>query len=237
MSKEPNPALPTVVGPEEWKAAFEALRKQEKDFTHARDALAAARRRMPMVKVEKSYTFEGAKGPVTLLDLFEGRPQLLLYHFMFAPGVNGWPSAGCPGCSMYIDNLGQFTRTHLAARDVSFAVVSRGPLDNLLAYQKRMSWDHTWVSSAANSFNSDFGLTTDEGEQHGLSVFLRDGEDIYRTYFTTARGLEPLGTLWMLLDMTPFGRQEFWEKTPEGRPQSAPYAWWRRHDDYDKGNR
>jgi predicted dithiol-disulfide oxidoreductase (DUF899 family) len=232
MSKLPKSALPPVVSPEDWEKAFQELRVREKELTHAHDALAAARRRMPMVKVEKRYTFEGPDGPVTLLDLFRDRPQLLLYHFMFAPGVNGWPNAGCPGCSMYTDNLGQFTRTHLAQRDVSFAFVSRGPIANLLAYKKRMSWDIDWYSSEANSFNVDFGLTTDQGENHGLSVFLRDGSDIYRTYFTTARGLEPLGTIWTLLDMTPLGRQEKWEDTPEGRPQSDPYQWWHRHDEY-----
>lgn len=233
MSKQPNPALPPVVSAEAWKAEFEALLVREKELTHAQDALAAARRRMPMVQVEKSYTFEGPKGPTSLLDLFDGRTQLLLYHFMFAPGVDGWPHAGCPGCSMYLDNLGQFTRTHLVQRDVSFAVVSRAPLENLLAYQKRMGWDHTWVSSAANSFNVDFGLSSEKGEKHGLSVFVRDGANIYRSYFTTARGLEPLGTIWRLLDLTPFGRQEKWEDSPAGRPQSEPYQWWRRHDEYD----
>jgi predicted dithiol-disulfide oxidoreductase (DUF899 family) len=229
-----NPALPTIVSPEDWQKAHEALLAKEKELTHTRDALAAARRRMPMMKVDKAYEFDGANGSVSLLDLFDGRPQLLLYHFMYAPGVHGWPEAGCPGCSMYIDNLGQFALAHLAARDVSFAAVSRGPLDKLLTYKKRMSWNLPWVSSEHNTFNTDFGLTTEQGEQHGLSVFVRDGDEIYRTYFTTARGTEPLGTTWMLLDVTPFGRQEKWEDSPEGRPQSAPYQWWRRHDEYDK---
>jgi predicted dithiol-disulfide oxidoreductase (DUF899 family) len=232
MSSTPT-SLPHVVSHEEWRKAHEALLAKEKDFTHARDALAAERRRQPMERIETKYTFEGPNGNVTLLDLFEGRPQLLLYHFMFAEGVDGWPTAGCPGCSMYMDNLGQFTLTHLANRDVSFAAVSRGPLESLLAYKKRMSWSWPWVSSAKNTFNKDFGLTTDKGENHGLSVFVRDGSDIYRTYFTTARGLEPAGTIWSLLDLTPFGRQEKWEDTPEGRPQSPPYQWWRRHDEYD----
>ena len=225
-------SLPKVVSAEEWRKAYEALLVKEKDFTHARDRLAAERRRMPMERIEKQYVFEGANGDVTLLDLFQGRPQLLLYHFMFAEGVDGWPKAGCPGCSMFADNVGQFTLTHLAARDASFAVVSRGPLQNLLAYQKRMSWTWPWVSSAKNSFNRDFGLTTEKGENHGLSVFVRQGDEIFRTYFTTARGLEPAGTIWSLLDLTPLGRQESWEDTPAGRPQSAPYQWWKRHDEY-----
>ena len=167
-----------------------------------------------------------------LIDLFEGRPQLLLYHFMFAPGVNGWPSAGCPGCSMYLDNLGRYVMPHLNARDASFAVVSLAPLQNIDAYRQRMQWPVTWVSSADSSFNADFGLSTPEGENHGLSVLLRDGEQIFRTYFTQARGLETVATVWNLLDLTPFGRQEEWEDTPGGRPQSAPYQWWRRHDEY-----
>jgi predicted dithiol-disulfide oxidoreductase (DUF899 family) len=133
-----------------------------------------------------------------------------------------------------MDSVGQFALTHLAQRDASFAVVSRGPLQNLMAYKKRMSWTAPWVSSAKNTFNRDIGVTTDKGENHGLSVFIRDGEDIYRTYFTTARGVEEIGTIWSLLDVTPYGRQETWQDTPKGRPQSEPYQWWRRHDEYEK---
>jgi predicted dithiol-disulfide oxidoreductase (DUF899 family) len=227
-----KPALPKVVSESQWHAAYEALLAKEKELTHQRDALAAQRRRLPMTRVEKDYVFEGPAGQVRLLDLFEGRPQLLLYHFMFAEGVGGWPSAGCPGCSMFLDNIGQYTRIHLNARDVSFAVISLGPLPNLEAYRKRMQWAVPWVSSAASTFNTDFGLTTPAGEQHGLSVFLRDGAEIFRTYFTTARGLETVGTLWSLLDLTPHGRQEEWEDSPPGWPQSPPYQWWRRHDEY-----
>jgi predicted dithiol-disulfide oxidoreductase (DUF899 family) len=228
--------LPTVVSDAEWRAARDALLKKEKELTRARDALAAERRRLPMTRVEKDYVFEGPEGKVRLLDLFDGRPQLLLYHFMFAPGVNGWPAAGCPGCSNYLDNIGQFTRVHLAARDVSFAVVSLAPAANIEAYRKRMQWPGPWVSSAANTFNTDFGLTTPEGENHGLSVFLREGdaagETIFRTYFTSARGMEAAGNIWNMLDLTPFGRQEEWEDTPAGRPQSPTYGWVRRHDEY-----
>jgi predicted dithiol-disulfide oxidoreductase (DUF899 family) len=225
-------ALPRIVSQEEWRAAREALLRKEKDATHARDALSAERRRLPMTRVEKSYVFEGSEGSVSLLDLFEGRSQLLLYHFMFAPGVDGWPAAGCPGCSMFTDNIGQFTLTHLKAKDISFAMVSRGPLQNLQAYRKRMEWPHRWVSSANNTFNVDFGLTTDRGEDHGLSVFLRDGDSIYRTYFTQARGTEQLGNIWGFLEATPYGRQELWEDSPAGWPQEPPYQWWRRHDEY-----
>jgi predicted dithiol-disulfide oxidoreductase (DUF899 family) len=224
--------LPRVVSDAEWRAARDALLKKEKELTRARDALAAERRRLPMTRVEKDYVFEAPEGKVRLLDLFDGRPQLLLYHFMFAPGVNGWPAAGCPGCSNYLDNIGQFTRVHLAARDVSFAVVSLAPMANIEAYRKRMQWPGPWVSSAANTFNTDFGLTTPEGENHGLSVFLRDGDALFRTYFTSARGMETAGNIWNMLDLAPFGRQEEWEDTPAGRPQSPTYGWVRRHDEY-----
>jgi predicted dithiol-disulfide oxidoreductase (DUF899 family) len=225
-------SLPEIVSEPEWRAAGEALLKKEKAMTRSRDALAAERRRLPMMLIEKDYVFEGTDGKVRLLDLFAGRPQLLLYHFMFAPGAHGWPTAGCPGCSMFLDSLGQYARVHLNARDASFAVVSLGPLSSLQAYRERMGWDVRWVSSANNTFNADLGITTPQGENHGLSVFLRDGAQIYRTYFSSSRGLETVGTIWSLLDLTPFGRQENWEDTPEGRPQSPPYQWWRRHDEY-----
>ena len=121
---------------------------------------------------------------------------------------------------------------HLHARDTSFAMISRGPLKSLLAYRKRMGWDLPWYSSANSDFNDDFGVTTHKGEMFGLSVFLRDGNDIYRSYFTTGRGVETLGPVWTLLDLTPLGRQETWEDSPEGWPQTPPYEWWRRHDEY-----
>lgn len=230
-----NEALPKVVPESEWQVARAALLAREKELTRARDALAAERRRLPMVRVEKDYVFESPAGNVRLLDLFEGRRQLLLYHFMFAPGVHGWPAAGCPGCSMFIDNVGQFTPAHLQARNVSLALVSRAPLANIEAYRQRMSWPHRWVSSAGNTFNVNYGLTTPEGEGHGLSVFLRNGAEIFRTYFTSARGTEVLGNVWGFLEATPFGRQEVWEDSPQGWPQTPPYQWWRRHDEYGKG--
>jgi predicted dithiol-disulfide oxidoreductase (DUF899 family) len=227
----PNP-LPPIVSEAEWRAARGALLVKEKALTRQLDALAAERRRLPMTRIEQDYAFESTDGPVSLAGLFDGRPQLLLYHFMFAPGVHGWPDAGCPGCSMYTDNLGQFTPTHLAHRGVSLALVSRAPLANIQAYRARMGWPHRWVSSAASSFNADLGLTTPDGEKHGLSVFLRDGDNIYRTWFTSMRGLEGLTDVWRLLDATPYGRQESWQSSPSGWPQSPPYAWWRRHDEY-----
>jgi predicted dithiol-disulfide oxidoreductase (DUF899 family) len=222
--------LPPVVSEDEWRRAHDALMAKEKAATRAGDALAAERRRQPMVRIEKTYVFEGVKGNHSLLDLFERRRQLIVYHFMFGPGAHGWPDAGCPGCSMFVDQIGHLA--HLNARDVSFALVSMAPLAKIEAYRKRMGWSIPWVSSAASDFNRDFGMTTDQSQKAGLSVFLRDGDRVYRTYFTTERGVEALGSVWTFLDLTPFGRQETWEDSPEGRPQTAPYAWWRRHDEY-----
>jgi predicted dithiol-disulfide oxidoreductase (DUF899 family) len=219
--------LPEIVSPTAWQTAHAALLAKEKDATRARDALAAERRRQPMVKIDKTYVFEGPNGKAKLLDLFEGRRQLILYHFMFGPGAHGWPEAGCPGCSMFVDQVGNLA--HLHARDTSFALVSIAPLAKIEAYRKRMGWTIPWFSS----FNKDFGVTTDEGETFGLSVFLRDGDTIYRTYFTAGRGVEALGSVWTFLDLTPLGRQEKWEDTPKGRPQTEPYSWWRRHDEYE----
>ena len=226
---------PKVVPHDEWVKARDALLAKEKELTHAKDALAAERRRLPMVRIDKPYTFEAPNAKVGLIDLFDGRSQLLLYHFMFAPGVDGWPSAGCPGCSMFTDNIGQFVTAHLNARGVSLALVSLAPIPNIENYRKRMSWPHRWVSSANNTFNVDFGATKPDGEYHGLSVFLRDGNEVFRTYFTTARGSELLGNVFGFLDATPYGRQETWEDSPPGWPQTAPYQWWRRHDEYDVG--
>lgn len=165
-----------------------------------------------------------------LVDLFDGRRQLILYHFMFAPGVDGWPEAGCPGCSFVVDHIGHLA--HLHARNTSLVLVSRAPVANIKRYKRRMGWTVPWFSSSASDFNHDFGLTTDRGETFGLSVFLRDGQAVYRTYFTSGRGVEALGSPWTFLDLTPFGRQETWEDSPKGWPQTVPYRWWRRHDEY-----
>jgi predicted dithiol-disulfide oxidoreductase (DUF899 family) len=225
-------SLPQVVSPAEWQAARDALLVKEKQATRARDALAAERRRLPMVRIEKDYLFEGPEGRVSLLDLFDGRRQLIVYHFMFAPRAGGWPTAGCPGCSWFTDQIGDLA--HLHARDTSLVLVSLAPLQSIEPYRRRMGWTLPWFSSAGNDFNVDFGLTTEEYETFGLSVFLRDGEDVYRSYFTTRRGVEELGSAWSFLDVTPFGRQEQWEDSPAGWPQSPPYEWWRRHDEYDR---
>jgi predicted dithiol-disulfide oxidoreductase (DUF899 family) len=224
-------SLPKVVEETEWWAAHDAQLLKEKAATRARDALAAERRRLPMVKIDKSYTFDGPNGKATLLDLFEGRRQLLLYHFMFAPPVGGWPDAGCVGCSMVTDQFGH--PGHLHARDTSFCLVSLAPLSKIEQYKKRMGWHFPWYSSAGSDFNKDFGRTTDKGENFGLSVFIHDDHDIYRTYFTEGRGTEGL-TGFTLLDLTPLGRQEDWEDSPAGRPKTNRFSWWRRHDEYGK---
>jgi predicted dithiol-disulfide oxidoreductase (DUF899 family) len=222
--------LQQLVSPAEWNAAHEALMVKEKQATRARDALAAERRRLPVVEITKDYAFDGPDGAAALSDLFQGRSQLILYHFMFAPGVEGWPMAGCPGCSMFVDQVGDLAHFH--ARDTSFALVSLAPLQSIERYRKRMSWSIPWFSSSGSDFNRDFAVTTDRGGTFGLSVFIRDGERVYRSYFTSLRGVEALGSVWTFLDLTPRGRQEDWEHSPQGTPQSAPYQWWRRHDEY-----
>jgi predicted dithiol-disulfide oxidoreductase (DUF899 family) len=218
--------LPEVVSQEEWEAARERLLAREKDATRAQTALAAERRRLPRVRIDKEYVFEGPVGKATLPDLFEGRRQLIVYHFMFQPGAPGWPDAGCDGCSMFVDNLGH--PAHLNARDTSLALVSKASLADIERYRERMGWSIPWYTLAGNDFNEDCGVTTG----FGLSVFLREGDTVYRTYFTTGRAVEALGTNWTLLDITPLGRQENWENSPEGYPQEPPYQWWRRHDEY-----
>jgi len=226
--------LPPAVSETEWQAAHDALLAKEKEATRARDTLAAERRRLPRVRIEEDYAFAGPEGEVVLPDLFEGRSQLLLYHFMFGPNQE----AGCNGCSMFVDQVGHLA--HLHARDTSFAVVSRAPIEKIAAYKERMGWTFPWVSSFSSDFNVDFGVGPEtpqedvyqDGETFGLSVFLRDGDEVYRTYFTDGRGVEALGSVWTLLDLTPLGRQETWEDSPDGYPQTKPYQWWRRHDEY-----
>ncbi len=223
--------LPEIVSEAEWQATHEKLLAREKQATRERDALAAERRRQPMVEIEKDYVLEGPDGEARLIDLFDGRRQLILYHFMFGPGASGWPDAGCDGCSMVVDQVGHLAHFH--ARETSFALVSRAPLEKIEPYRKRMGWTIPWYSAADSDFNDDFGVTRNGSEVFGLSVFIRDGNRVFRTYFTSGRGVEALGSVWTFLDLTPLGRQEEWEDTPEGRPQGPPYQWWRRHDEYE----
>jgi predicted dithiol-disulfide oxidoreductase (DUF899 family) len=230
--------LPKVVSAEEWEAANERTIAKEKEGTRASDALAAERRRQPMMRVEKAYEFDGPDGKASLLDLFEGRRQLFVYSFMFGPNQE----VGCDGCSMVVDQLTDIR--HLHARDTSFALVSRAPLEKLLRYRERMGWvDIPWYSWGGGDYGGDLGLsppepqagTYQDGEMFGLNAFLRDGAEIYRTYFTTNRGLEVIGPVWSFLDRSALGRQETWEDSPEGYPQTPPYEWWRRHDEYEEG--
>ncbi len=221
---EPS-ALPELVSIDVWQAAIDELRIKEKALTRARDALNAERRRLPMVRIEKTYQLQGEQGPATLLDLFEGRPQLIVYHFMFGPD---W-EAGCEGCSWVTDAMSH--PAHLHARGTSLALVSRAPLEKLLAYRQRLGWSLPWYSSLGSDFNYDFDATNDDGENHVASVFLRDGDTVYRTYYTDRRGVEHLGSHWTWLDLTPYGRQEPWEDSPAGWPKGAKY-WTSRHDEY-----
>lgn len=229
-------ALPDIVSLDEWKAALDRQIAREKAHTRERDRLNAQRRRLPMVEVRTDYLFEGPGGAASLLDLFEGRRQLIVYHFMFGPD---W-EAGCDGCSWVVDAMTH--PAHLHARDTTLVLVSRAGLDKLERYRRRMGWQFPpWYSSRDRGFNVDMGVTsldcpaadTDRGERHGVSVFFRNGERVYRFYFTGKRGVEYLGSLWSYLDLTPYGRQERWEDSPPGWPQGDPYVWNRRHDEYD----
>jgi predicted dithiol-disulfide oxidoreductase (DUF899 family) len=232
--------LPPVVSPAEWQAAREALLTEEKEATRARDALAAERRRLPMARIDKDYAFDGPDGRARLLDLFEGRRQLLLYHFMFGPNQD----AGCDGCSMFVDQLTQLA--HLHARDTTLALISRAPLEKLEAFKHRMGWGEIpWYSDGNGEFGIDFGFSPpqpqpdqhQDGEIFGFNVFIRDDAGrVYRTYLTNWRGVEAIGTVWSILDRTPLGRQEEWEETPQGRPQGPKFEWWRFHDRYQRSN-
>jgi predicted dithiol-disulfide oxidoreductase (DUF899 family) len=216
---------PPVVSPQEWEAAREQLLVKEKALTRARDALAAERRRMPWVPVQKTYTFDGPDGKVSLLDLFGGRRQLIVYRAFFEPGVFGWPEHGCRGCSMVADQVAHVA--HLNARDTSLAFVSRGTQLELARVKARMGWEIPWYT-ITDGFDLDFGVD----EWHGTNVFFRDGDRVFRTYFINNRGDEAMGSTWSYLDITPLGRQEAWEDSPEGYPKSEPYTWWNWHDNY-----
>ncbi|MFH9708717.1 DUF899 domain-containing protein [Streptomyces luteogriseus] len=227
-------SLPEIVSRGEWRAARAELLLKEKAVTRARDALNAERRGLPMVEVDEEYVFEGGDGKATLLDLFEGRRQLVVYHFMFAPE---W-DAGCRSCSGFLDQVGHLA--HLHARDTSFATVSRAPYPKILPFKARMGWTLPWYSSYGSGFNRDFEVTLEqEGElveRPGLSCFLRDRERVFHTYTTYERGLDGLGSTTSLLDLTALGRQEEWEE-PKGRVSAfgapAGSERIRYHDEYE----
>jgi predicted dithiol-disulfide oxidoreductase (DUF899 family) len=217
---------PPIVTRQEWESAREQLLVKEKEVTRAHDALAAARRRMPWVAVEQEYEFEGPKGQVSLLDLFEGRRQLIIYRAFFQPDVCGWPDHACHGCSMMADQVADVA--HLNARDITFAYASPAPQADIARLKARMGWTWPWYTFTG-SWDADFGVD----EYHGTNVFFRDGDRVFRTYFLNNRGDEALGSTWSYLDLSPLGRQETWEDSPGGYPQTSAYNWWNWHDNYE----
>jgi predicted dithiol-disulfide oxidoreductase (DUF899 family) len=216
---------PRIVSLREWEAARQQLLVKEKGLTRARDALAAERRRMPWLAVEKEYAFNGPEGKANLLDLFEGRRQLIVYRAFFEPGVFGWPDHACRGCSLVADQVAHVA--HLNARDTTLVFVSRAPQPDIERVKARMGWTMPWYT-LADGFDTDFGVD----EWHGTNAFIRDDDRVFRTYFINSRGDEALGSTWSYLDMTALGRQEQWEDSPEGYPQTPPYEWWNWHDEY-----
>lgn len=216
---------PPTVSAEDWKTAWEKMRVKEKAHSKARDALAAERRRMPWMSVEKSYRFEGPDGKMSLLDLFDGRRQLIVYRAFIEPGICGWPKHGCIGCSTIADQVDH--PAHLNARDTSLAFVSRASQADLARIKTQMGWQHIPWFTLTDEFDADF----DVDEWHGTNAFIRDGEKVFRTYFVNGRGDEQMGNHWNYLDITALGRQEEWEDSPKGYPQTPPYGWWVWHDD------
>ena len=236
-------SLPEIVSRDEWLAARTALLEQEKQLTRQRDALSAARRRLPMIEITKPYRFTGPQGEVGLRDLFEGRRQLILGHFMFDPE---WED-GCPSCSAGADEVADGLLEHLHTRDTTLAYVSRAPLEKLERWKAKKGWDFPWYSSYGSDFNYDFGVTIDDAkgsstynfrpiadepalakseqpfEMPGTSVFLRVDDRVFHTYSSYARGAEQTGGSYYFLDLTALGRQEEWEE-PKGRADSARAA-------------
>jgi predicted dithiol-disulfide oxidoreductase (DUF899 family) len=233
---------PPIVSRDAWTTERKRLLAAEKELTAHYDRINADRRRLPMVAIEKKYEFDGPAGKLSLLDLFAGRRQLIVYHFMFDPK---W-DAGCPGCTGLVNAIGDLSM--LEKRNTTYVLISRAPLEKLEAYKKKQGWDRTWVSSYGSDFNYDFHATQDrkvvpleynyrkpeehqppkekpfEGEAHGTSVFFRLDEKIYHTYSTFARGCEGLTDAYSLLDITPYGRQEDFEDSPPGWPQKPTYG-------------
>jgi len=237
-------AHPPIVSRDHWTVERKKLLAHEKELTKHYDRVNAERRRLPMVAIEKEYAFDGGKGKLSLKDLFEGRRQLIVYHFMFDPA---WDK-GCPGCTGFVDSLGDLSLLNI--RDTTFAVISRAPLAKLEAYKAQKGWSIDWFSSFGSDFNYDFHVTLDpkvapqeynfrnkaemsaavghevqmEGEAHGLSVFFRIDDDLFHTYSAYARGVESLTDSNRLLDVTPYGRQQEFEDSPPGWPQKPTYG-------------
>ena len=237
-------AHPPISSRYEWLTARKNLLEDEKELTKQYDRVNASRRRLPMVKIEKKYIFDGPNGKRSLAELFEGQRQLIVYHFMFDPA---WDK-GCPGCTSFVDALGDLSL--LNKRDTTFVVVSRAPLPKLEAYKTEKKWSIAWFSSFGSDFNYDFHVTLDpkvapaeynyrnkaemaaakghsvlmEGEEHGLSVFFRSDDDVFHTYSSYARGTESVTDAYRLLDTTPYGRQQDFEDSPAGWPQKPTYG-------------
>jgi predicted dithiol-disulfide oxidoreductase (DUF899 family) len=216
---------PPIVSRHEWEAAHQQMLAKEKAFFRAKDDLAADRRRMPWLAANKPYAFVGPEGEVGLIDLFAGRRQLIVYRAFFEPGVAGWPDRGCVGCSFMADHVPHLA--HLNARDTTLVFASRASQEAIAELKARMGWDIPWYT-ITDDFDRDF----DVDEWHGHNAFIRDGERVFRTYFTKSRGDEQFAQTWAYLDITALGRQEHWEDSPSGYPQTEPYDWWRRHDQY-----
>jgi len=221
---------PPIVSAPEWEAAWQQLLVKEKELTRARDALAAQRRRMPWLAVEKHYEFDGPEGKASLLDLFHGRRQLIVYRAFFQPDVHGWPEHACIGCSLMADHVSNLA--HLNARDTTFVYASPAPQDDIERLKGRMGWQHIPWYTITDDFDKDFGCD----EWHGTNAFIRStdqaGDRVFRTYCINNRGDEALVNTWSLLDMTALGRQEEWEDSPDGYPQTPVAEWWRWHDEY-----
>ncbi|MBU3062127.1 DUF899 domain-containing protein [Nocardia sp. NEAU-G5] len=214
-----------VVTQAEWEAARVRLLAKEKELTCARDALAADRRRMPWLKIDQEYVFDGPSGTVRLPDLFEGRRQLLLYRAFFEPGVDGWPDHACVGCSLMADQIAH--QAHLHARDTTLAFASRASQPDIERVKARTGWSMPWYT-ITDGFDADFGVA----DWYGTNAFIRDGDTVYRTYFINDREHEPMGATLSSLDFTALGRQEDWEDLPEGYPRVPRFSWLKRHDEY-----
>ncbi len=215
--------FPQIVDADEWQRANDALIEKEKQRTRAGDALAAERRRQPMTEVSTEYRFEGPDGEVEFLDLFAGRPQLLLYHFWFPAG-----GEACDGCTMFTDQISRIE--HINARGTTLALVSTASQPEIAAYRERMEWETIpWYTTIGAEFQESCGTS----EYFALDSYIRDDDRAFLTYRTRSRGVEALGSVWTFLDLTPMGRQEEWEDTPAGRPQTPAYQWWRKHDSYE----
>jgi predicted dithiol-disulfide oxidoreductase (DUF899 family) len=224
---------PPIVSPDEWETARQKLLVKEKELTRARDAMAAERRRMPWMAVEKDYRFEGPSGAASLADLFEGRRQLIVYRAFYEPDITTYPAGegtyperACVGCSLVADQVAH--PAHLNARDTTLAFVSRAPQAEIRGLKERMGWEAIPWYTLTDDFDADFGVD----EWHATNAFIRGGDRIFRTYVVDSRGDEAMGSTWSYLDLTALGRQEEWEDSPGGYSQTPPYQWWNYHDAY-----